>query len=62
MTGRKPSIVASPALLGVLTLVILLETFFLHLIVHQSHPWVAWALTLSSLSLIPWIWSRLRSR
>jgi hypothetical protein len=62
MPAVRPSIVASPALLGVVTFAILLETAVLHVIVHTHHPWLAWTLTVSSLSLIPWIWSRLKRR
>jgi hypothetical protein len=62
MPAGKSSIVATPALLGVVTFAILLETAVIHVIVHRRHPWVAWTLTVSSLSVIPWIWSRLTRR
>lgn len=62
MPAGKSSIVASPALLGAVTFAIVLETVVLHVIVHQRHPWVAWTLTASSLSVIPWVWSRLKRR
>lgn len=55
-------VAVSSALLGVIAFAILLETLVLHVIVHKSHPWIAWTLTVSSLSLIPWIWSRLKGR
>jgi hypothetical protein len=53
---------SSSALAGVITFAILLETAVLHVIVHRSHPWIAWTLTVSSLSLIPVIRKKLRTR
>jgi hypothetical protein len=47
---------------GVLTFVILLETGVLHLVLRKQHPWIAWTLTLSSVSLLPWIWKKFRTR
>jgi hypothetical protein len=35
--------------------VVLIETAALHLLLHSRHPWIAWALTLSSLWAIVWL-------
>jgi len=53
---------SSKALFGVIAFAVLFETFFLHFIVSQHHPRIAWVVTLSSLSLLPLIWSRVRNR
>jgi len=44
----------------VITFAVLFETAGLHLILHKRHPYWAWGFTLSSLSLLPVVWKRLR--
>ena len=43
-----------------ITFAVLFETAGLHLILHKRHPYWAWGFTLSSLSLLPVVWKRLR--
>ena len=50
----------SNALLWVITAAVLFETTALHLILRSSHPYWAWGFTISTLSLLPVIWKRLR--
>jgi hypothetical protein len=39
---------------------VLFETAALHLILRKSHPYWAWGFTISSLSVLPVVWKRLR--
>ena len=52
----------TPGLAAVVSLLVVIETALFHVVLHAHHPWAAWIMTASSLSLLVWIWGRRSSQ